>query len=73
MLVVVVVCGEGADVVLDGVSLRGVAVVRRGEHHGRIVRLRVLMVEVDHASAAERGSRHTVVIHERLGECTAVR
>lgn len=71
-MLVVVVCGDGAGIVLDGVVLRGVTVVRWGEHHGGLICLRVLMVKVDNASTAVRGSRHTVVIHERLGECTAV-
>lgn len=62
MKVVVVVCdraARGGNAVLDGVPLRRVAVVRWGEHHGRLVRLRVLMVEVDHTSAAERDSSLT--------------
>ena len=59
-MLVVVVCGDGAGVVLDDVALRPVAVVRRGEHHGRLVRLCVLVVEVDHTSTAVRGGRHTV-------------
>lgn len=49
----------GRDVVLDGAALGAVAVVRWGEHHGRLVGLRVLMVEVDHTPAAVRGSGHT--------------
>lgn len=60
VVMVVVVCGDGRGVVLDGVALRAVTVVRWGEHHGRLVCLCVLVVEVDHASAAVRGSRHTV-------------
>lgn len=62
-VLVVVICGDvvdGRGVVLDGVALRAVAVVRWGEHHRRLVCLRVLMVEVDHASAAVRDSRHAV-------------
>lgn len=54
-----VVCGDDAGVVLDGVALWDVTIVRWGEHHGRIICLRVLMVEVDHAFTAVRGSRHT--------------
>lgn len=59
MLVVVMCCDVigGRGVVL---ALRGVTVVCWGEHHGRLVCLRVLMVEVDHTSTAVRGSRHTV-------------
>lgn len=37
---------------------RAVTVVCRGEHHGGLVCLRVLMVQVDHASAAVRRRRH---------------
>ena len=62
-VLLVIVCGDvvdGRGVVLDGVALGAVAVVRWGEHHRRLVCLRVLMVEVYHASAAVRGSRHTV-------------
>lgn len=59
----VVICGDGAvgrDAVLEGVALRGVAVVRRGQYHGRLIRLRVLMVEVDYTSTAVRGGRLAV-------------
>ncbi|KAA8585031.1 hypothetical protein FQN60_003725 [Etheostoma spectabile] len=49
VVVVVVVCGDNAGVVLDGDSMRDVTVVRWGEHHGCLVCLCVLMVEVDHA------------------------
>lgn len=37
-----------------------VVVVRRGKHHGGLVCLRILMVEVDHAPAAERGRSLTM-------------
>lgn len=59
-MTVVVICGDAGrrGVVLGNVVLLGVAVVRRGEHHGRLVRLRVLMVQVDHAPAAVRRNRH---------------
>lgn len=59
-----VVLGDGAAAVA-AVVLQDVAVVRRREHHGRLVRLRVLMVEVDHASAAVRPCRHAVEERER--------
>lgn len=62
-MLVVVICGDvagGRGVVLDGVALRRVTVVRWGEHHGRLVCLRVLVVEVDYTSAAVRGSRDAV-------------
>lgn len=49
----------GRDAGLHAVVLGGVAVVGRGQHHGGLVRLRVLVVEVDHASAAVRGRRNT--------------
>lgn len=60
---VVVVCSDpagGRDVVLDGIVMWGVTVVFRGEHHGCLVCLRVLMVQVDHALTAVRCRRHTV-------------
>lgn len=63
-MVVVVVCGDGAGIVLDGIELWGVTVVRWGEHHGGLVCLCVLMVKVDNTSTAVRGSRHTVQEHE---------
>lgn len=56
------ICGDtagGRGVVLDGVSLRGIAVVCWGEHHGGLVRLGILVVEVDHTSTAIRSDRHT--------------
>ncbi len=68
---VVVICGDvagGRDVVLDGAALRGVTVVCRGENHGRLVGLRVLMVEVDHTPAAVRGSGHTAEEQEEEEE-----
>lgn len=49
----------GRCVVPHGVPLSAVAVVRRREHHGGLVRLCVLVVEVDHAAAAVRGAGHT--------------
>lgn len=51
--------GGGRRVALDDAALRGVAVVLGGQHHGGLVRLRVLVVEVDHAAAAVRHRRHT--------------
>lgn len=41
------------------VALGGVTVVGWGKHHSGFVCFRVLVVEVDHTSAAVRGSRHT--------------
>lgn len=55
----VVVCGyaaRGREVGLDGVASGRVTVVRWGEHHCCLIRLCVLMVEVDHTFAAVRGS-----------------
>lgn len=68
-MLVVVICGDvagGRAVVLDAVALRGVTVVRWGEHHGRLVCLCVLVVEVDHTSTAVRGCRHTVEEREEV-------
>lgn len=48
----------GGGVVGQGV-LGGVTVIRRGEHHGRLIRLCVLVVQVDHAPAAVLGSGQT--------------
>lgn len=61
-MLVVSICGGcvgGCDAVLDAVVLGGVAVVCRGQHHRCLVCFCVLVVEVDHASAAVRGRRHT--------------
>lgn len=52
-------CVGGCDAVLDAVVLGGVAVVGRRQHHRCLVCFRVLVVEVDHASAAVRGRRNT--------------
>lgn len=57
-MLVVVICGDGA--VLDGAALRDVTVIRWGKDHGRLVCLRVLMVQIDHAPTSVWGSRHTV-------------
>lgn len=62
-MLVVVICGD-----VDSVALRGVTVVRWGEHHGRLICLGVLVVEVDHTSAAVRGNRHTVEKQEGYKE-----
>lgn len=43
---------------LGGGSPRDVAVILGGQHHGGLVRLRVLVVQVDHAAAAVRHGRH---------------
>lgn len=61
-VLVVSICGGcvgGCDVVLDAVVLAGVAVVCRGEHHRCLVCFGVLVVEVDHTSAAVGGGRNT--------------
>lgn len=61
-VLVVSICGGcvgGYDAVLDAVVLGGVAVVCRGEHHGCLVCFCVLVVEVDHASAAVRRRGNT--------------
>ena len=72
-MLLVVVCGDdgasGRDVVLDGAALRGVRVVRRGEHHGRLVCLCVLMVQVYHTSTAVWCNRHTVEEDEKQEGC----
>lgn len=52
-------CVGGCDAVLEDVVLGGVAVVCRGQHHCCFVCFCVLVVEVDHASAAVRGRRNT--------------
>lgn len=60
---VVVICSDatgGRDVVLNGTVVRGVTVVCRREHHGCLVCLRVLMVQVHHAPTAVRCRGHTV-------------
>lgn len=61
-VLVVSICGGcvgGRDVVLDAVVLGGVAVVCRRQHHRCLVCFGVLVVEVDHASAAVGGGRST--------------
>lgn len=50
----VVICSDAYGFAPD------VVVVRLGKHHGGLVCLRVLMVEVDHASATLRGRSLTM-------------
>lgn len=67
-MLVVVIGGDsagGRGVLLGGIVLRGVTVVCGGEDHGRLVCLRVLMVQVDHAPTAIWCRRYTAEGEEK--------